>query len=308
MTYLEKIKNFNESNIISLDECVLWALELFEQKPINKLDISWFKKPLIAWSWNALVTAKIVFESTNAMFCDESNFDDYISRDIDGLIILSASWEKHAWIFAQKAKDKWITTKLLTCNTWSTTEKIIWIENTIVTQKNREPYTYNTSTYLWWVLAYTWENVSQIRQHISEVIDECVSKINFSQYNWFILVTPDQFCWVNQLFDVKFKELFWRRIWRDICSYEQIKHAVTVVQYEEELCITFWEWELIYQWNTLHIPIYEWIWVWGMMAIGYYVIWNIQKSHPEYFKNNIGDYISQMNKTDFWKWLSVIVE
>ena len=129
MIYLEKIVNFTENNLPSLDDVVMWALELFIQNPPVKLDISEFKKPLIAWSGNAIITAKNIFSKTNAIFSDETDIDTCLDKDIDWLIICSASWEKHAIVFAEKAKEKWIKTKLLTCNPNSTTSKIIWEEN-----------------------------------------------------------------------------------------------------------------------------------------------------------------------------------
>jgi hypothetical protein len=48
MKYLEKTKTFTEDNLISLDECVLAALELFQTVTIKKGDFSHMKKPLIA--------------------------------------------------------------------------------------------------------------------------------------------------------------------------------------------------------------------------------------------------------------------
>lgn len=308
MSNLKKLTIFDEKSIPSLNEVVLWALELFSKKQSKKLNLDFFKKPLIAWSWNAYVTAKIIFEWTNAIFCDETNFNKYIKKDVDWLIILSASWEKHASIFAKKAKDKNIPTKLLTCNKDSTTWKIIWKENTIVTWKNREPYTYNTSTYLWWILAITNENPKQILNFIKNKIDPILNKTNFSKYDSYLLVTPNRFSWVNQLFNVKFIELFWRKIARDVFSFEHLKHAITVVPHNKELCINFWEENKIHKWNQLFIPVPEDCWLWMMISIWYYTIGKIQNSYPHYFKENIYSYIKNINKKDFWKNLNIIVD
>ena len=308
MTYLEKISNFDENNLPSLDEVVLWALELFEKWNLEKLNINKFEKPLIAGSWNAIVTAEIIFSWTDAIFCDETNFDTYINKKIDWLIILSASWEKHANIFAKKAINKWIEVKLLTCNQNSSAMNIIWKKNTTITKKNREPYTYNTSTYLWWILAITWEEANLIKNHIQEYIDPIINNIDFSKYDSYLLITPNKFSSVNQLFIVKFIELFWRKIARDVFSYEQFKHAITVIPHKTELAISFWEWEFFYEWNQIHIPLDINCNIWWMMAIGYYVIWKIQNSYPHYFKENIWKYIKDVNNTEFWKWLKVIVE
>lgn len=307
MNILEKISSFDEDNLISLDEAVMWALELFSNNKLEKIDISEFKKPLIMGSWNAIVTAKIIFSGIPALFCDETNFDNYIKRDIDWLIIVSASWEKHAVIFTLKAKEKWIRTKLITCNPYSSAGKILWKWNTIVTFKNREPYTYNTSTYMWWVFAFTWEKASSVKKFIKNEIDSILKKVDFSKYDSYLLITPDKFSWVNQLFIVKFIELFWRKIARDVFSYEQTKHAIDVIPHKKELCISFWKWIINFEWNHINFSLPENWNLWSMMAIWYYIIWKIQNSHPQYFKKNIWNYIKKINKTNFWKWINVIV-
>ncbi len=309
MNFLKKINDFSDDSLLSLDEIVMWALELFEITDMKKLDLSDIKRPLIAGSGNAIVTAKIIFSWIDAIFCDETNFDENINKDVDWLVILSASGEKHAIVFAKKAMEKWIKTKLLTCSKNSTASKIIWEENTIVTAKNREPYTYNTSTYMWWVIAYTWENPSVIKKYIQEYIDPIIDKTDFSKYDSYLLVTPDKFAWVNQLFIVKFIELFGRKIARDVFSYEQMKHATTVVPHSSELFITFWKWELeCLYWELLNFPLPENCSLAWIMAIWYYVIWKIQNAYPQYFKENIKTYIENLNKYEFWKGLNVIVE
>lgn len=302
------MNNNNKVSIPSLDEVLLSALSLFKNEKIKKLDITEFKKPLIAWSWNAIVTAKIVFWNSNAKFCDETNFDESIETDIDWLIIMSASWEKHASIFANKAKKLGIKTKLITCNNNSTTQSIIWVENVICTPKNVEPYTYNTSTYLWWILAITWESASEIESFIKGQVDPIISSFKFSDYDSFLLATPNNLAWVNQLFIVKFIELFWRKVSRDVFTYEQLKHAITVVPHSWELCITFWKWELIFKWNRLNIPLPQNCGIWALMSIWYYLVWKIQNSFPQYFKENITEYIKSMNETEFWKNLKVYVK
>lgn len=308
MKYLKRLEEFNEKNLPTLDEVVLWALELFETKELMKLDISEFKKPLIAWSGNAIVTAKIIFSWFDAIFCDETKIDECLKKDIDWLVICSASWEKHAVVFANKAKNLWIKTKLLTCNPNSTTQEIIWKENTVVTYKNREPYTYNTSTYMWWIMTLTWENSKEIKDFLLNDIEKLLSGIKFTDFDSFLLLTPDKFSALNQLFIVKFIELFGRKIARDVFSYEHLKHAITVVPHEKELAISFWEWDFLFEWNKINFPLPKNCDLWAMMAIAYYVIWKIQAAFPPYFMQNIWKYIESVNKTEFGKNLKVIVE
>lgn len=308
MKYLQKTKDFAQDNLIGLDETVLAALELFCSTDIKNPNFSDCKRPLIAGSGNAIVTAQIIFWDMDAIYCDETNFDECLQKDIDSVIIVSASWEKHAPIFAQKSIDKNIKTIVLTCTNNSSAEKIVWSNNTVVTPKNREPYTYNTSTYMWWIFAKTWENPQEIYDYILDVIDPITKKLDFSNFSSYLLVTPDEFAWVNQLFRVKFIELFGRKVARDVFSYEHLKHAITVVPDENELAISFGKWEFDFENTRVNIPLPETIWLAGIMAIWYYVIGKIQKSYPDYFWENISSYIERMNKSGFSQWLSVIVD
>lgn len=63
--------------------------------------------------------------------------------------------------------------------------------------------------------------------------------LDFSQFSSFFLVIPDQFVLLREMFEVKFIELFGRKVARDVFSYEQMKHATTVVQDDHELFLCF---------------------------------------------------------------------
>lgn len=308
MSYLEQMAKFDEENLPTLDEVVMWALELFIANPPSKLDISEFKKPLIAWSGNAIVTARNIFSKTDAIFCDETQIDEYLDKDIDWLIICSSSGDKHAIVFAQKAKNKWIKTKLLTCNPKAWTIDIIGLENTVITLKNREPYTYNTSTYMWWMFAVTWEKPQEIKDFIEKEIDSKLKTIDFSKYKAYLMVIPDKLGWINEMFVRKFFELFWRHLARDVFTFEQVKHSITVHPCDGELAFSFGEWDFYFVWDRINFPLPVKSDLATMMTIGYYVIWKIQKSIPPYYKNNIKTYLENTWKSEFGKWLKVIVD
>ena len=63
--------------------------------------------------------------------------------------------------------------------------------------------------------------------------------MDFGKYTSFCIVIPDQFVLIREMFETKFIELFGRKIARDVFSYEQMKHATTVVQDDDELFICF---------------------------------------------------------------------
>jgi hypothetical protein len=306
---LEIMNSFTEKNLPGLKTTILGALELFIKKGLPTIEMPRFKKPIIMGSGNAEVTARLLFHDTEAIFVNENNFKEVINRDgVDGAIIFSASGEKHATISAKYFTKHNIKTILVTCNPNSTASKIVGKENTIVTVKNREPYTYNTSTYLGWILAKSRENPEKILNFITKKVEPCISK-KIGKYNGYLFVTPETFANGNRLFEVKFIELFGRRIARDVRTFEELKHAITVVPYEKELCVQFGNGSVDFDpERILHIPLPKNAGPGTIMAIGYYIIGHIAENKPQWFKENIGKFIAKLNKTKFGKNLRVIVE
>lgn len=115
--------------------------------------------------------------------------------------------------------------------------------------------------------------------------------LNFCQFSSFFLVIPDQFVLLREMFEVKFIELFGRKVARDIFSYEQMKHATTVVQDAGELFICFGnDTGVRYGENQINLPIFDATSYAAMMLVGYYLIGKIQESLPPYFADSIEDY------------------
>jgi hypothetical protein len=303
------IETMNKNNLPDLDIITLGALELFEDQGLPNITLPEFKKPIIAGSGNAKVTANILFSEKNPIFIDENNYQNITKQtNTDGAIIFSASGEKHAPIIAKHILSLNIPTYLITCNLNSSTEKLLEKNHTIITPKNKEPYTYNTSTYMGWILAITKEDPKKIREFIEKKVKPTI-KENLSNYKGFLLITPNKFEKVNGLFETKFIELFGRRISRDVKTYEELKHAITVVPYNKELCIKFSKGdEVIFNGDILEIPIPKNSNYATMMAIGYFVIGNIQKQHYPYFKKNINNYCQKVSQKSFGKNIEVIVK
>ena len=298
---------FDEKNLPSLSTCVLAALELFTDQGLPKIKIPRYKKPIIVGSGNAIATAKLLYGNKDAIFADENNFKQALKRKPDGAIIFSASGEKHASIIAKYYKDKKIKTTLVTCNPNSSAGQILGKKNVVLTKKNREPYTYNTSTYLGWVFAQSRENPLKILKFIQTKIAKKISK-NIGKYSGYLLVTPENFALGNKLFETKFIELFARRIARDIKTPKELKHAITDIAYAKELCIQFGNASIDFPNDKLLIPLPSQAGPAAIMAIGYYVIGRIQEAKPQWFKQNIKDYISTAKQKKFGKGLKVIVE
>jgi len=306
---IDTLTKFTLDIIPGLDVAVLGALELFQKEKLPELNTKKYKRPLVVGSGNAEATGRIIFEDTDAVFASESNFESKLKHipDIDGVILISASGGKHAPIIAKYAKDFGKSVTLITNNPNAEANKFIGDDKIFVFPKNREPYTYNTSTYLGMILGKTNEDPEKIREFIQQEIDT-LTLPDFSRYDKYFIIIPPKFSGIIRILEVKFIELFGRRIARDVETSEYMKHAVTVVP-SNELFVSFGEENTM--WGEpdqrLHIPLPENAGYAMMMAIGYYVIAQIQKQHPPYFKENIALYVEKASKV-FGSEIKVIVE
>jgi len=306
---IDTLNTFTLDTIPDLDIAVLGALELFQKEKLPELDIKKYKRPLVVGSGNAEATGRIIFEDIDAVFASESNFESKLKHipDIDGVILISASGGKHAPIIAKYAKDIGKSVILITNNPNAEAAKFIEDDKIFVFPKNREPYTYNTSTYMGMILGKTNEDPEKIQKFIQQQIDTLTFP-DFSQYDKYFLITPPKFSGIIRMLQVKFIELFGRRLARDVETNEYMKHAVTVVP-SGELFVSFGEENTM--WGEpdqrLHVPLPENAGYATMMAIGYYVIAQIQKQHPPYFKENIALYVEKASKV-FGSEIKVIVE
>lgn len=310
---INTLNTFDLKTIPDLGVVVLGALELFQKEQVPKPDVSIYKHPLIVGSGNAEATGRIIFENKDAVFASESNYEEKLKHipSIDGVILISASGEKHALIVAKCVKEYGKHITLLTNTPYSSTYKELDHKHSYdeyIFPKNREPYTYNTSTYMGMILGKTGENPEEISRFISEHID-VLTLPDLSKYDKFFLIVPPKFSGIRRMLEVKFIELFGRRIARDVETSEYMKHAVTVVPSPNELFISFGDENTLWgePENRLHIPLPKNADYGAMMAIGYYIIAQIQKQNPPYFKDNIVAYTEKLS-TLFGKIITPIVE
>ena len=305
---IDILNTFTLDTIPDLDVAVLGALELFQKEKLPRIEIL-YKRPLVVGSGNAEATGRIIFEDTDAVFASESNFESKLKHvpDIDGVILISASGGKHAPIIARRAKELGKRVSLITNNSNAPAKEFVENKDLFVFQKNREPYTYNTSTYMGMILGRTHENPKEIQNFIEKYINT-ISFPDLSRHNSYFFIVPPKFSGIIRMLQVKFIELFGRRIARDVETSEYMKHAVTVVP-SDELFISFGDENTMWgePGQRFHIPLPENAGYVAMMAIGYYVIAQIQKQHPPYFKENITIYTEKASKV-FGSEISTIVE
>jgi hypothetical protein len=285
----------DREKLIDLDECVIKALELFADKGIPKLELGRFKRPLVVGSGNAAATGRIIFEKTDAVFADESNFEIKLNavKEIGGVFLISASGGKHAPVIAKRCRRKYKKNVILLTNNPDAQAKK-YADESYVFPKNTEPYTYNTSTYMGFILSATGENPKKILDFIRKKIDR-IEMPEFGEYNGHYIMVPGEFEGIISMLNTKFTELFGRRVARDVATFEYSKHATTVVP-SDELFISFGKKNKTFGKDRLFVPLPSGAGYGAMMAIGYYIIGKMQKSYPSWFKDNIEDYCRRASK------------
>jgi hypothetical protein len=276
-----------------LDKVVIDALNLFKKSKLPKLNLK-YKRPLVLGSGNAAVTGKIIFADKDAIFADEGNYKQKLKaiKNIDGAILLSASGGKHAPIIAKDLKKRKIETVLITNN--PNAEANQFVKKSFFYPKNTEPYTYNTSTYMGMILGKTKESP----QKILNLIKKTKTPKNLKKFNAFYIIVPTEFDNVRELFQTKFDELFGPIINGRVFTIEQTKHAKTVVPSDKEFFIGLGYNNKLFgkKQNRLNVTLPKSAGPATVMALGYYIIGQIQKQHPNYFKNNITNYTKQTSK------------
>lgn len=291
---IDLMNNFTLDGLPNLDQVVRAALEMLSEREVPTVDPRKFHRPLVVGSGNAEATGRIIFADSDAIFASESDVDEKLANiaDIDEVVIVSASGGKHAPILARKARERGKHVTLITSTAGSAAEQRLSADEITVHvfPKNREPYTYNTSTYMAMIAGWTHEDPRAISDFIRTTIDG-MGLPDFAHFDKYYLIVPPEFSGIIRMLQVKFIELFGRNVARDVESAEYVRHATTVAP-SDELFISFGApndtWGKPE--NRLYVPLPENAGYVAMMAVSYYLIGKIQAAKQPYFKENIAEY------------------
>ncbi len=280
----------------SLSQIVLETIDLYSsRRDLPRIDLTQFHTPLIVGSGNGYYTGRILFRNLGAFFATESEIESKLAHipSITDVVVVSASGEKHAPIILRAAKKYLKKTFLISSSEKSTGRDIA--DMTIVMPKIEEPYTYNTSTYFGYMLAEDPTlDIYRLEGFITSTLENQIQQIDFTQYNSFCIVIPDHFVLIREMFETKFIELFGRKIARDVFSYEQMKHATTVVQDDNELFLCFDNVaRIVYGDKQVNLSVFDSTSYAAMMLVGYYTIGKIQATFPPYFMDSIEEYCTR---------------
>lgn len=279
-----------------LDEIVIQTLDFFVKNPTPSFDSNQFTFPFVVGSGNAYNTGTIIFSGKAAVFADESNFRQLLpaykkaidEKLITEAVIISASGGKDSIWEIEEAKKYGLKTFLLTTKEDAPAAKLS--DKKYVFQSIDEPYTYNTSTYMGMILAETKENPHEIKNYIEQI------KLpnNFSEYKAYTFVLPDEFLNICPMLVIKKDELFGPHVSIRAFSQGHARHAKFVNRSKDELVITINAKNEYFgdQQGRLDIEIPNIFSFAGIMAATYYIVGKIQRSKPQYFKENVSNYVS----------------
>ncbi len=284
------------NDIINLDKNVLSALDFFSKNKPPVLDINSFDLPFVVGSGNAYNTGLILFSEKAAIFADESNFRNLISAFnkaikkelIKQCIVISASGGKDSVWEIELAKKYGLSVTLLTTKEKSDAAKIA--DEVYLYKSIDEPYTYNVSTYMGMILSATKENPLEIKRYLESLR----FPDNFADYKSYSFILPDKYVQICPMLDIKKSELFGPHLAMRAFSQGHARHAKFVIRSKDELVISF-GFENKYYGDPKHrwdISVPGKISFAGMMAITYYIVGKIQISKPQYFKENIQNYVN----------------
>ena len=310
---LKTLETFDIHSLPNLDVVVLGALERFSKEELPALDVDAIcQSPFVVGSANAHAVGKILFRDTRAQYAEEGDFKNSLNTltDIDCVVIVSASGGKHSVEIARYMKERGtdLPVWLLTNNKNASAKEFISNDTVIVFPKNREPYTYNTSTYLSMVLSQTKENPKEIFDHLNDIKKHIPEDLG--KYSAFVFTVPSEFDEVRSMFRTKFDELFGGHVAGRVFTEEEIKHAKTVVPSDRELTVHFGsnkDGHSIDTGDHIHILIRKDASYGEMISVGYFVIGKIQEAHPAYFKENIVAYTKDASEI-FNQTINPIVE
>lgn len=291
--------------LINLDEAVLNALNLFIKSPPPNTNINKFKLPFVVGSGNAYNTGQILFSEKTAIFADESNFTSIINsykklidkKIITQALIISASGGKDSVWELELAKKINLKTTLFTTKRNSDAAKIA--DEIYIFESLDEPYTYNTSTYMGMILSSTKEDIKKIKKYIEEI----KFPKKFDRYDAFSFVLPDKYLSICPMIDIKKSELFGPLLSLRAFSQGHARHAKFVIRTPKELVISINSKNEFFgepnsRWDIKIPNDFSFA---AVMAITYFIVGKIQSTKPEYFKNNIKNYVTDYGPKAYGK-------
>lgn len=274
--------------IPTLDIVVQDALTLFE-KGVPGFPTVPFSRPLIIGSANALEVGRILFRDVPAVYASEVTWER--TADLyapDGAVLISASGSKHATGIAAALSARGLQTILITHTVDAPASRSLSPEQVYVFPKNREPYTYNTSTYLGLVAAKEQSDVPVVRSALEAALAG-LPAVDATAYTF---VVPHTYSLITYMVRTKFDELFGTALPGRVFHDEEFKHAKSVVTTDSELYVFFGDADdrVLYESaRRVRVPLSEGSYL-AALAVTYSVVGRIQAVSSPHFSKQLPTY------------------
>lgn len=306
---------FTLENLPDLDTAVCGALSLIQAAQLPSPPAPALSHPLVIGSGNAATTGQILFKDVPDVVCaTESDVDSYLQTPerFECAVLISASGGKHATEIAHKLRECGLARFLYTNNPEAPARPYFPEENVYVFPKNREPYTYNTSTYFSMVAAHepSFQADSLHAFLANEVIPALEQNTHIRASRGFTFLLPPAVRVIIPMLRTKFDELFGIELTGRFFTLEEAKHAKTVVPSAEECFISLGVTNEYFghpsQRHHIAMPATHQD-ILSYLAAAYAVIGVIQRTHPPYFKRHIQAYADTASQI-FGETITPIVE
>lgn len=292
-THRNILDTFTTESIPTLDVAVLGALELLADRELQSIPLDRFEAPIVVGSGNAHATGTILFtDYPRARVVTEVDAHRLLSAGVgDGVVVISASGGKDATAVVESATAGDTPCMLITNTNDAPAAAPLADSDVFVLPKNREPYTYNTSTYLSMMAAVYPFDAMKIHQHITETLEQMMPH-NIEATDAFTLIVPDAYHFIVPMLRVKFDELFGANIVGRAFYETEIRHAKTVVEAPHEHFVSIGGQNTDYGTpeKRMHVPLPDGASYPVALAVAYYVIGCIQRELPAYFADSISQY------------------
>jgi len=314
----EQVKRDFYERFETLDVCVVKGLEYLKGREVSPFPDVSFKRPLVIGSGNALLTGKILFSNYDSVYANESSYLQKLHvSNVDGIVIVSASGGKDAskiarWLSCD-ARSNDLEIMLLTNNPNPLAAEFIDPDNIFVFDRRAEPYTYNFSTYFSMIRSKTKEDIGKIQDELAKLLERVPENLGREKYGSYTFIVPEGLSEVGNMFVTKFDEMFVPKIFGQVFTLGELRHAKTIIPDRKRLFVNFDDNEEVKKFvseenghsrfDVRPINLGSCF----TMALGYFFIGQIQKSNPNWFRNNLLRYTDQISEA-FGQQIKPIVE
>lgn len=307
----------------NLDICVLEALQYFAdlqknvaegkiepEEGIPSLHPDPGKPVMVVGSGNAILTGKCVYRHTPAVFANQDNYWHEFERfksvlNFNEIVIISASGRKDGQETAKKLKQHEKETgetlpprRLLTNNPDAPAAAYVDPKNVVVfPELDDEPYTYNVSTYMSMLLGNSGEAAEDIARYLEEEVE--VPR-DFGRYSAYYFLVPAEYEDIGEMFNIKFREIFGCHLGGRASTSAHARHGLFVHPSEEELVVGLGVQNRLHGYSRLNVDLPD-LGPARLMALGYYLIGQIQRRKEPWFKLNSDDYHDRVRTLAGWK-------